>query len=305
MCTARVLYKHTLALLAIFCICQACQNGKNAGTNSPTMDTNIPPHIMPVDITGHGPKLVILGGGLTGSSSFKSHQEVLSAHRQVALFQLLAVQWGLEGKPLPEEYSFLTEVDAVGATLDSLGWQEPVDLFGFSSGGEIALQYAITRPERIRKLVLLEPSSIWILEATGRMDAESERALARFRAIEEELTSGDEITEEQLIAFLEDALAVGTSPKSYPQWDTWFRYRNSLRAPSSWNFMGDIDLIRSFDKPVLLIKGAGSPKWLHNITDGLAENLLRPTVVDMQGGHIPHLIYPDEFNARLEQFLGD
>jgi pimeloyl-ACP methyl ester carboxylesterase len=60
--------------------------------------------------------------------------------------------------------------------------------------------------------------------------------------------------------------------------------------------------IRKFQKPVLLIKGTGSTKWLHHIVEGLAENLPNAKVVELPGGHAPQLVSKDSFLEILEKF---
>ena len=67
-------------------------------------------------VTGKGPPLVLVPGGLTGWLSWEPHAERLVANRKVVRVQLLNVQYGLENRPLPLGYSVKMEAQALAAT---------------------------------------------------------------------------------------------------------------------------------------------------------------------------------------------
>ncbi|HEX6252281.1 MAG TPA: alpha/beta fold hydrolase, partial [Gemmatimonadaceae bacterium] len=81
--------------------------------------------------------------------------------------QSLAVQYGLENRPLPASYSLMTEVAALRAALDGLG-VERADLIGMSHGGVTALLFALGNPHRVRTLTLVEPPSSRIAASRAR-----------------------------------------------------------------------------------------------------------------------------------------
>src|SRR5438445_5373851 len=80
------------------------------------------------DVKGQGAPLVLVGGGLTGWQSWVPHQERLAPTRKVVRMQLLAVEYGLENRPLPAGYNLETESDALAAAIEQLGLKGPVDL---------------------------------------------------------------------------------------------------------------------------------------------------------------------------------
>lgn len=256
-------------------------------TQGPTMHT---------DITGSGEPIVLVPGGLTGWLSWKPFAERLSNTNRVIRTQLLAVEWGLENRELSNDYEVSTEVEALTNAVDDLGI-ESADFAAWSYGAATSLSFAIHNPQRVRTLTLIEPPAIWVIRSREELgeDLENERQQIR------ELGPGD-VSDEQLVWFTHFAGFVpkDIDPRSLPQWPAWHEHRNSLRVQDAvFRHEDDIDLVRTFDKPVLLFKGTGSSSWLHEITDILSEEFPRVRMLTMTGGHAPHLANPDAF---LEAF---
>ena len=120
---------------------------------------------MQVEITGSGAPLVLLPGGLTGWLSWIPFAERLAPSRKVVRVQLLSVQQGLDGQPLPTDYSPKTEKLALAETLESLGLTAPVDFAGWSYGAEVTLDFALDYPQWVRTLTLIEPAALWVIPA--------------------------------------------------------------------------------------------------------------------------------------------
>ena len=78
---------------------------------------------MQCEVTGNGRPLVLVPGGLTGWASWEPFAKTFSEKRTVIRIQLLGVQFGLENRALPEDYSVKTESGALSETLDSLGYR--------------------------------------------------------------------------------------------------------------------------------------------------------------------------------------
>src|ERR1051325_489066 len=116
---------------------------------------------MPCEVTGSGRPIVLVPGGLTGWASWEPFVKMFSEKRTVIRVQLLNVQFGLENRTLPEDYSVKTESEALAAAVDSSGFTSPMDVVGWSYGAFTALQYSLDNPERIRTLTLIEPPAMW------------------------------------------------------------------------------------------------------------------------------------------------
>jgi pimeloyl-ACP methyl ester carboxylesterase len=253
---------------------------------------------MQVERTGSGEPLVLIGGGVTGSASWTPHAERLAPTREVARLQLLSVQYGLEGRPLPDGYSIRMESQALAAALADLGWTGPLDFAAWSYGGAVTLDFALNHPERIRTLTIIEPPALWVLPGHGR-DLRDVQAL---EALLPEVT--DEVTVETLERFLRTAALVppGVSAESMPQWASWVRHRRSLRnGDAVFRHDDDLARLRAFDPPVLLVTGEGTSPFLRAVHDTLAETLPNASTLELPGAHAPHLVAMDEFLTRLAE----
>lgn len=252
---------------------------------------------MQVEVIGNGPLLVLVPGGLTGWLSWEPHAKRLSSSRRVARVQLLNVESGLKGIRLPADYSVRTESRALKVTLDELQPSKPIDLVAWSYGALITLDYALHDADRVRSLTLIEPPAIWVLE--GKFDAETRKTLDVLRRLH-----GD-ISEEQLEEFM---YAVGFAPsgkslRQLPQWPVWSRHRQSLRnSPAVLEHKDNLKMLENFHRPVLLVKGTGSAKFLHQIIDVLARKFPNAEVAEMPGGHSPQMVSMEKFLERLMVF---
>jgi pimeloyl-ACP methyl ester carboxylesterase len=262
---------------------------------------------MPIDVKGDGPPIVLVGGGLTGYASWIPHQERLAAARKVIRVQPLAVQFGLDERPLPEGYSVKVESDALSATIEDLGVGGPVDLVAWSYGAAITLEYALDHPARVRTLTLIEPPAFWTLDATGTWDDESRKESEAIRALYADMRARGSVSEDDLATFVQ-AVAIsppGKNPRELPGWPAWLKHRRSLLAGDApWQLHDTKERLAAFDRPVLLIKGTGSSHFLHRIIDALAGALPRAEVVELPGGHAPQLVAMDAFLLRLATFEG-
>jgi hypothetical protein len=82
------------------------------------------------------------------------------------------------------------------------------------------------------------------------------------------------------------------------------KHRQSLRSGDiPFRHEGKIELVRAFEKPVLLVKGEGSSANLHTIIEVLAEEFPKAEVVTFAGGHAPHILSMEPFMERFTQFL--
>ncbi len=252
-------------------------------------------------VTGTGMPIVLVGGGLTGWLSWDPHAERLSASRKVVRLQPLNVQWGLEGRPLPPDYSVKTEGRALAAALDALGLTDAVDVVGWSFGGLATLDFALDHPDRVRTMTVIEPPALWVLHALGPLDDEARASEASLRSLH------GEISEAQLEVFLHVAgfARPGTSVRDLPQWPGWNRHRQSLRNSSAvLAHRDDLSRLNAFAKPVLLVKGTGSSRFLHQAIDAMASRFARATVIELPAGHAPHIVSMDPFLEALARLQG-
>jgi hypothetical protein len=140
---------------------------------------------------------------------------------------------------------------------------------------------------------------MWVLRTNGKFDELTQKEADFF------LTLHGDITEDMLADFLQHAgfTQPGQSPRELPQWNYWIPFRYSLRnSPAVVNYSDDVNRLHGFKAPVLLVKGTGSSAWLHNVIDVLAKNLPDVRVIELPGGHAPHIVSKDRFMEELEHF---
>lgn len=256
--------------------------------------------VMQLHVSGSGPTVVIVGGGLTGALSWVPHAEALSARRQVARAQPLGVQLALDGKPLPEGFGIRTETNALLRALDAREWKAPLDVVGWSYGGVVALDFALEHPGRIRSLTLIEPSAFWALPDFGRDDPE----LRKTEAMERRWKDG--VSEDELAEFLIEAAIVpaGQSPREHPRWPIWARHRQALAAAHvQFEHRDDNARLRALGQPVLLVVGEGTTSSCERVIATLARDLPRARVLRLPGGHAAPLVSMDRFLEELTGFL--
>jgi pimeloyl-ACP methyl ester carboxylesterase len=250
-------------------------------------------------LLGSGSPVVLLGGGLLGADGWGGVPAALAKTHRVVSVQSLAVQYGLEERPLPADYSLMTEVAALGAAIDGLAVQR-ADVIGMSHGGVTALLFALDNPRRVRTLTLIEPPAFWVLPNHGHDDPGA-RAMQAFIGSLRNAT----ITEahvEQFRCLLGDC-AGGRSPRQAPQWPQWVKYRNSLRALHTIrDYDGDPAELRALPVPTLVIHGASTVPFHRSINDALLRALPNSRSFELAGGHNSPASSPDYFVAAWQSF---
>lgn len=249
---------------------------------------------------GHGPSVVLVPGGLTGWISWQPFATALADEHRVTRTQLLAVQYGLENKSLPDGYTLSTESSALARTLDELRF-DVFDLAGWSYGALTSLDYALNHPHRIRTLTLIEPPAMWVLRSRGPLSP----ALEQERPMISQLGPGP-ISEDQLVWFSHFAgfVTPEVDPRTLPPWPIWMKHRQSLRTQDAvYRHQDAIERVRQFQPPVWLLKGTGSSPWLHDIIDILADEFPHAHVTELSGGHAPHLANQQQWLGLFREFL--
>ena len=97
-----------------------------------------------------GQPLVILNGIMMSTASWKSFIPNFSRNNVCILVDFLDQG---QSERMTESYDHSIQVGVLEALLDLLPY-EKYNIMGISYGGEIAIQYAVKRPDRVRSLVL-------------------------------------------------------------------------------------------------------------------------------------------------------
>ncbi|MFJ5213973.1 alpha/beta fold hydrolase [Streptomyces sp. NPDC088354] len=262
-------------------------------------------------VAGDGDPVICLPGGPT-DSAYLGDLGGLSAHRRLIRLDLR----GTGRSQVPEDLASCRcdrLVEDVEALREHLGLERP-DLLAHCAGANLAVQYAVRRPERVRRLVLVTPS----VRAVGIPIAGDLRlATARLRR--------DEPWFPAAFAALE-AIAAGrggedqwraVAPFSYGRWDEPARAHHAaaeervdqeVMAAFGTDGAFDPDATRAalgrFAPPVLLLAGEvdpGAPPRTVAEFAGLfpAAGL----VVQPRAGHHPWLDDGERFVTAVAGFL--
>ena len=97
-----------------------------------------------------GQPLVILNGIMMSTASWKNFVPNFSRNNVAILLDFLDQG---QSERLTESYDHSLQVGALEALLDLLPY-EKYNIMGISYGGEIAIQYAVKRPDKLRNLIL-------------------------------------------------------------------------------------------------------------------------------------------------------
>ena len=130
---------------------------------------------------GTGPPLFIIHGALGDLRSFSGAIPILSERSTVTRVSLRLHwpnPWPVTEKEAYDDYLIEKHAADVATAIERSG-RAPVDLLGHSYGGAIAFVVARTRPELVRRLILVEPSLQQLLEG----DPDGEKLLAGARAV--------------------------------------------------------------------------------------------------------------------------
>jgi pimeloyl-ACP methyl ester carboxylesterase len=204
--------------------------------------------------------------------------------------------WNGEGA----DFSVQAHAADVAAFIDGFD-AGPVHLVAWSRGGSVALGVAQSRPDLVRKLVLMEPviSCLAPRPEAGKPDP----ALARLESVAAYYENGD--IEGGLQFFVDDLNGAGA-------WQRRTQEQRQLARDNAWTLARQItdtdavtpDDLKEMRMPVLLVGGQNGPQFLAQ-TMGAAQALLPSArrVTIPNAGHRMNLDNPAEFNRVLVEFL--
>ncbi len=242
---------------------------------------------------GHGPPLLLVHGGMTGSARWHALWPHLTAHHEVTAMD----RRGRGGSGDQAPYALDRELQDVAAVARDLAERRggPIDAFGHSIGAAIVLGAAAAGAP-LRRIGLYEPpgpetvTRDWIDRVTAMVVAgEHGRAMRSFLIEVVGLTPAT-VSSLRDSPLAQDALDIVAA--------TLVREAEALITV-------DLDrLAERVAQPVLLLLGSRSPGWADTITRRLTRTLRDAELVVLTGqGHEGVDTAPDRVSAELTGFF--
>lgn len=233
---------------------------------------------------GHGPRVVLVHGGVLGGRETWRAQRPLTER-----WTLLAPDRPGHGRSAPARQDFETEAAQLAEQL----LDEPSHLVGLSYGAIVAMFAAVRRPENVRSLTVVEPPASAVARGVPAVDEFG----AEVRAV---IEATDLTPQEGLRRFFPVAGVPYDVPDELPEsLSTGMRQLQGARPPDE----AELPLAELRDAPFeILVVSGGHKKAYEVICDTIARKTGAERVVCPGADHVvPDMGEP--FNALLERFF--
>jgi pimeloyl-ACP methyl ester carboxylesterase len=249
------------------------------------------------EVSGAGSPVVLIHEGIGDSRMFTPQVAALSARHQVVRYDLHG--YGRSGKPQTP----YTNHEALNALLQHLDIKKTA-ILGMSMGGNIALDYTLTYPEKVSGLILIgagldgvpsDPETqAFIQPMIDAYDAEDVP-----RIIEETLhvwIDGPNRTAEEIDPAVRDLMRTLLT--------TMIERERELGVEASQLEPLAVERLNEINVPTLVIIGDGDVHEIVRTADLLAQSIAGARkVVIPNVAHVPNLERPEEINQLALDFL--
>lgn len=194
---------------------------------------------------GAGPVLVMLHGGgpgASGWSNFKQNLPTLARHARVLVVDQPG--FGRSDKPVHDDPQHELTTRVLAQLLDQLD-VETVTPVGNSMGGAAALDFTLTHPDRVDRLVLMAPAG-GALPITSQLSAEAKLlvsyyappgpSIERTRQLADALTFLGATDEATILERYEAAVDPEAAAYNIRMFGNW-----AVNGPQHWRRVGEID----------------------------------------------------------------
>ncbi|HEY9174633.1 MAG TPA: alpha/beta fold hydrolase [Verrucomicrobiae bacterium] len=245
--------------------------------------------------TGHGPPLVLLHG-LFGS--FSNWLGV--SHAFARRFTVLAVDQRNHGRsPHADEMSYVSMAGDLAEFLDTHGLQS-AHLLGHSMGGKVAMQFALSHPARVKRLVVVDmaprampPQHRAVIEALVAVDPAAYRSRSEMDA-----ALAGRLPDVALRRFLLKNLT--SAPSGELRWQV----NLSAIHANYGQLMAAVTGGRPFTRPTLFVRGEHSDYLTAGDTGEIERLFPNAQLRTVRGaGHWVHAEAPAEFASVVTEFL--
>jgi proline iminopeptidase len=264
-------------------------------------------------VYGGGSPVICLPGGPMQDCVYLGELGGLSAHRQLIMMDAR----GTGQSATPQDATsyrcdrLVDDVEALRQHLDL----DQLDLLAHSAGANLAALYVARHPERVRKLVLICPSTFAVgIAATG----EGRLEIARLRKGESWFAAAFAALEAIVAGHATDDSWTAIEPFFHGRWNAAAQAHQAAQdghrneeAAAAFGVEGAFDPdatragLAAFAAPVLLLAGEVDLNSIPSVVAEFAELFPNAELVVLpEAGHFPWLDDADRFVATTATFLG-
>lgn len=242
------------------------------------------------DTGGKGPVVILSHGFLMDHSMFDAQVDALRATYRVITWD----ERGFGGTRATGDFTYWDSARDVLALMDHLGIESAV-VGGMSQGGFLSLRVALTAPERVRALILIDTQA-------GTEDPATVEPYNQLHAAWVEHGS----------AAVQDVIAsIILGPGEWGEWfEKWARLEPDQFTAAFGCLMHRDDITERLGEincPALIVHGTADVAIPMEKAEILRDRISGPTVlVPIEGGpHAANMTHPDQVNSAILRFLSE
>lgn len=254
---------------------------------------------------GNGSPIILIHGFLYNTVMWKKNIDALAEKFKVYAIDLWG--WGFSERLKENEYSFELYGKQIIGFMDALDIKK-ASLTGQSMGGGISVYVAAHHPERVNRLILVDPAVIpYPMTATGKVYqfpfvGEFLNAIPGDTLMKNNIKTvwfydKNKVTDEYVKEVLQPFCIEG----SYA--GMMYILRNVLKEPYVEK---EANLLSKLNKPTLIIHGREDKAIPLDKSEALNDLWMESKLVIFEkAGHTPHEEYPEKFNKIAIDFLSE
>jgi pimeloyl-ACP methyl ester carboxylesterase len=253
------------------------------------------------EIAGEGQPFVMIHAGVADRRQWNNEFAYFANRFKVARYDMRG--YG-NSEPVDGEFSHLRDLTAL---LDYLGIDEPLILMGCSTGGGIAMNFALEQPSRVKALIMVGSAPTGL-----ELDVPK---VAKFEEVEKAFNAGNL----DLVSELETQIwfdGMGRTPAQVNREMRQLLYEmNRIALGHEVKGLGKrlpdtevpaVERLSELHIPLLVIAGAHDTPYILAAADYMLEKIpSAQKVVIEDAARLPNMDHPEEFQRIVSKFLDE